>query len=476
MKFSYIICYRHDTERYKNLVKVLDWISHFDCEVILIEQDKEPKLDVSSLSQITNYIFTYSSRPFNRSWAFNVGAKYSRTNILAFGDCDLIIPTEQINETIRVIEHENISCVSPYETVIDLAQNESATVDLTKWGNIVRNGRGGTNITGGVVFFKKEDFYKISGWCEEFEGWGGEDDFMTWKVKNWLSSKVVNGNVYHLFHTRPVLDQEQYRKNVTLLRSVNSTDKQQVVNWINGSRATIGLKDKYMDYEFASFLKGKRVCLVGPAPHMKDSNYGDLIDSYDVVVRVNRALPIMNNRKKDLGTKTDILYNCLNPEPDSGGFVDPVLIKRNVGWLAMPYPEIFPFNKDIINFRNRLAQVGMELNLHIFNMEQYNNIEKKIGTRPNTGVLAMVDLLNYDISELYVTGFTFFRGGYDLDYRNIIEGKPTKTQKESEDAVMDRMNRAGNHSQEPQINLIKELFKNNDKFKGDNEFKKIMNE
>ena len=49
---------------------------------------------------------------------------------------------------------------------------------------------------------------------------------------------------------------------------------------------------KYYDY-----LKGKKVVIVGPAPHMRGWRQGELIDSYDVVVRVSKGyeLKILNS-------------------------------------------------------------------------------------------------------------------------------------------------------------------------------------
>ena len=37
----------------------------------------------------------------------------------------------------------------------------------------------------------------------------------------------------------------------------------------------------------------------------------------------------------------------------------------------------------------------------------YIDIENKMGTRPNTGIGAILDLLQFPIKELYITGFTF---------------------------------------------------------------------
>ena len=66
------------------------------------------------------------------------------------------------------------------------------------------------------------------------------------------------------------------------------------------------------DPEYYKFLYNKRVAIVGPSINTLNSNQGKNIDSYDIVVRLNKSLPIPKNKVKDIGYKTDILYNSFN--------------------------------------------------------------------------------------------------------------------------------------------------------------------
>jgi len=242
MDFSYIICYRHQPERYQNLLKTIKYLrDNFNLELILVEQDTESKIPDPSL--FDQHIFTFSERPFNRSWAFNVGAVHSKTEKFYFGDCDLICPKDQMDKSVELLDTKG--CVSPYSKVVDLQPHESHKVDLESWVKISRPGRGGINLTGGIVGFRKDQFGKIAGWCEDFEGWGGEDDFQTWKVKNWVTWEEIEGDVFHLYHTRPKIDQNFYRKNLGILQSLRQRNPQDIVNWINNSKQHIGNKNKY---------------------------------------------------------------------------------------------------------------------------------------------------------------------------------------------------------------------------------------
>lgn len=55
------------------------------------------------------------------------------------------------------------------------------------------------------------------------------------------------------------------------------------------------------------YCKGKRVLLVGNAASLFNHEYGELIDSYDVVVRFGKGVPTEEN-KKHIGTKTDVWF------------------------------------------------------------------------------------------------------------------------------------------------------------------------
>ena len=74
---------------------------------------------------------------------------------------------------------------------------------------------------------------------------------------------------------------------------------------------------KYYDENnyFRSYLKNKKVNIVGPADYV---NEGEFIDNYDVVVRVNRGHNMINSPIK-YGSRTDILYHCINEHNEAGG-------------------------------------------------------------------------------------------------------------------------------------------------------------
>ena len=79
---------------------------------------------------------------------------------------------------------------------------------------------------------KREAFETIGGWCEEFFGWGGEDNFMTWKIYKWLDWKELSGTAYHLWHKRNEPDNSLYDLNIQVFNRVDTYGDEELINWI----------------------------------------------------------------------------------------------------------------------------------------------------------------------------------------------------------------------------------------------------
>ncbi len=247
--FTYIIGYRHKLERLNNLKKVLEWLSGFKgIEIIIVEQDRSSKLPAYSLKGF-RYIFTKSDLPFNRSWAFNVGLKNSSSQVIGFGDSDLVMDPQKFIDSIKLLEQYD--CVSPYSQVIDLEPQES-NLPLSNLNQINRPGRGESdiqriNLTGGIVLYRKDAIQRIGGWDESFLGWGGEDDFQTMKTKMFLKWIENPGKVFHLYHDKVKPDMIYYQRNLNLLNQLIKLQQEDIRKYINNSLNKIGMKNKYAD-------------------------------------------------------------------------------------------------------------------------------------------------------------------------------------------------------------------------------------
>ena len=244
--FTYVIGYRHRMDRLSNLKRVLEWINGFNgAEVLLIEQDTHSK--ISNLNLKAKHIFIKSNMPYNRSWSFNVALKYSKSPIIAFGDSDLIMNPDDFISGLKSLQE--FEMVSPYHSVVDLTQQESG-LDFGQILQINRPGRGETdnqkiNISGGIAMFRKESIYKIAGFCEDFIGWGAEDDYQTLKVKNFLKWTELKSRCYHLYHAKEQPDMKWYQRNLQILNNAAKLSKEDLHKQISGSLQKIGMINKY---------------------------------------------------------------------------------------------------------------------------------------------------------------------------------------------------------------------------------------
>lgn len=244
--FTYVIGYRHKMDRISNLRRVLDWINGFNAvEVLLIEQDTHSK--IKHLNLKAKHIFVKSNMPYNRSWSFNIATKYSQAPIIVFGDSDLVMNPDEFIEGLKALQTYDM--VSPYYSVVDLTPQESG-LEFGQLLHIDRPGRGELdnqkiNISGGIAMFRKDAIRRIGGWDERFLSWGGEDDFQTLKVKNFLTWTELKYRCYHLYHEKAQPDMKYYQRNLQILNQSMNMTKDDLQKVINSSVNKIGMINNY---------------------------------------------------------------------------------------------------------------------------------------------------------------------------------------------------------------------------------------
>ena len=89
-------------------------------------------------------------------------------------------------------------------------------------------------------------------------------------------------------------------------------------------------------------ISGKRVVVVGPASSALNTGQGGFIDSFDFVVRVNKAplLLVDGRHAADIGTRTDILFHSFfENELSGGGPLDFGLFEQlGISYVVQPIP------------------------------------------------------------------------------------------------------------------------------------------
>jgi hypothetical protein len=195
----------------------------------------------------------------------------------------------------------------------------------------------------------------------------------------------------------------------------------------------------HKDLKLAELFKGKRIALIGTSSHLLEEECGNLIDSYDLVCRVNITKEIPSELVKHCGSRTDILF--------SNGNV-PTFRKieaENEFWKkTLKYFICSNWQSD--NGKSGLKIISKyQIPYHFISKDLIKAFMKEHKTLGNTGLYALIALLNYEIKELYITGFSFYNMGKNRDnqyYDKTINNSPN----------------FGVHDQEPQITYFQKLL------------------
>lgn len=198
--------------------------------------------------------------------------------------------------------------------------------------------------------------------------------------------------------------------------------------------------------KFLEYIKNKRIAVVGPAGYITKFNNRDLIESYDIVVRFNAALPVHPDMVGHIGTRTDILSNCLDGSKLSCGVYNSVLWKeQGVKWIFCPYWPGWERYTMRSKIKFEKHNNGL-LDVYYNDKETFLEVKNALRTRPNSGVLTVMFLLQHNVREIFLTGFSFGVGLYDhhVGYKDYIPDKDRSSI---------------NHDQSEQLVYFKRQFK-----------------
>jgi hypothetical protein len=174
--------------------------------------------------------------------------------------------------------------------------------------------------------------------------------------------------------------------------------------------------------DYGKYLSGRRVCLIGASGRLVETVQTDLINSYDIVVRVNSGFPVSDKIAPFTGPRCDVLYVGANAM--TAWLREPELFslarKSGVRWINSVRCTIG--NDRDKKFHSYRKLVGTRTTGREFE----GKIKGMIKTLPTSGYLALIDLLGFDIVELYITGYDFYESGYFEGYhdkRRVSGGK-----------------------------------------------------
>jgi len=165
-------------------------------------------------------------------------------------------------------------------------------------------------------------------------------------------------------------------------------------------------------------INGKSVVVVGPSKHLVGKNLGKLIDTYDIVCRVNYIKA--KGYVKDYGKRCDLFfYNCatldiemmsdqFKQNPDVANKIKLVVcpVVKAVGpdrWQEWPDDFVSPVVENFKKIND------YDIPYYWIGIPNYRSLYNDFGVEPNSGMLTIAILLYYPIEELFLTGFSFYQ-------------------------------------------------------------------
>lgn len=163
-----------------------------------------------------------------------------------------------------------------------------------------------------------------------------------------------------------------------------------------------------MTLQYQEYLKDKSVAIVGSSLHLIGKKEGSIIDSHDVVVRLNNSSFVPSELREDLGSRFDVGYFWhpimrYNSEQES--------FSKNMKYAYLGKNRHHKFNLAKVSPKADQAWLK-EQNIPCEKMDHWLHLcclECKVS--PHSGMAAIYHLLKQPLKALYIVGFSFYREG-----------------------------------------------------------------
>lgn len=221
----------------------------------------------------------------------------------------------------------------------------------------------------------------------------------------------------------------------------------------------------------SEYLDNKRVVLVGPSPHLINKGMGKFIDSFDSVVRVNE-LGVSQKYFCDYGSRTDISFLSISEQSIS--FYREMLKRINIENLKLIVSPRDKFNFNPLDnssteeVKTYYKQLNIDVPFYQTDKPSFKEKYELFGCNPSTGALTIYELLNSNIKELYVCGFSFYLTKYRYQPERMELWKVPKQNQHGHNI------RISGHDMRKEIVFLKKEVHKFNQISGDNYFKKIL--
>ena len=213
--------------------------------------------------------------------------------------------------------------------------------------------------------------------------------------------------------------------------------------------------------QIKNIIENKSVAIVGPASNIENYEYGEFIDSHDVVIRLNEAFSDASTGKNHRGKKTDVVYF-----DGSSRRIETVVSNIN-SHFVLSYPSNIWFSErshQTINFlrQNRLSFDIVDSSFYDELTKQLNDkrslFNEKRNIRPTTGTIALFHTIALGAKEMFVSGIDFYSGS--TPHYGQANDWGSKSNEEIKQ-ILEGGDGPDVHHSEIQLMLFKELCNNN---------------
>jgi ADP-heptose:LPS heptosyltransferase/glycosyltransferase involved in cell wall biosynthesis/SAM-dependent methyltransferase len=201
-------------------------------EIIVAEMDDVPRAEEIVRRHGAHYVFIYSDNGFNKSRTVNVATALAASELVLWLDNDLFLPDGFLTHAVAELRQRNLDCLVPWTSVHYLSAADSRAVMAgtrrVEECRATKTMHTREGACGGAVLLRRRLVQEFGGMCEEFHGWGGEDNAWFHKARVVGRAAITergDQHLQHLFHPQSggygsgqhMEANPHYQANVTLL-------------------------------------------------------------------------------------------------------------------------------------------------------------------------------------------------------------------------------------------------------------------
>jgi glycosyltransferase involved in cell wall biosynthesis/SAM-dependent methyltransferase len=205
-------------------------------EIIVVDMGVAPSAEELARRWADKYVFVHNRGAFHKTRAMNVGLPLVEHDLFLWLDNDLIIPKDFLNKAVAELQAHRLDCLIPWTSVRYLSAQDSDTVidgsrdvmDCQPMQTYTSR-----RACGAAALVRKAFVQQYGGMCEDFRGWGGEDNAWFHKARVLGRTAVTtrqDQHLYHLFHESSggygskdhIANNPHYGENVAVLNMIRS--------------------------------------------------------------------------------------------------------------------------------------------------------------------------------------------------------------------------------------------------------------